>query len=111
MKNSKNLLLEYLASVRDPEHAASLFAEDGAFELPFLRSLGVAPRHSGRREIAGLIHQLLKLYPNFGFGPDDTRILIETPEKTFAEYVGHGRAAATGRTLHPVHWVPSSRGW
>src|SRR6476661_1894683 len=102
MKNSKDLLLEYLASVRDPEHAASLFAEDGAFELPFLRSLGVAPRHTGRREIAGLIHQLLKLYPNFAFGPNDTRILIETPEKTFAEYVGHGRAAATGRTLHQL---------
>ena len=47
---------------------------DGVFELPFLRSLGVAPRHTGRGEIAGLIHQLLKLYPNFAFGPDDTRI-------------------------------------
>jgi hypothetical protein len=43
MKDSKNLLLEYLASVRDPERAASLFAEDGAFELPFLRSLGSNP--------------------------------------------------------------------
>jgi hypothetical protein len=102
MKNSKALLLEYLASVRDPERAASLFAEDAAFELPFLRSLGVAPRHTGRHEIVGLIHQLLKLYPNFAFGPDDTRILIETPEKTFAEYVGHRRAAATGRTLHQL---------
>src|SRR6476646_5761148 len=102
MKDSKTLLLEYLASVRDPERAASLFAEDGAFELPFLRSLGVEPRHTGRREIARLIHQLLKLYPNFAFGPDDTRVLIETPEKTFAEYVGHGRAAATGRTLHQL---------
>ena len=40
MKDSKALLLEYLASVRDPE--------DGAFELPFLRSLGVAPRHAKR---------------------------------------------------------------
>ena len=98
MKNSKALLLDYLASVRDPERAASLFAEDGAFELPFLRSLGVEPRHTGRREIAGLIHQLLKVPPNFAFGPDETHILIETPEKTFAEYVGHGRAAATGRS-------------
>ena len=60
MKDSKTLLLDYLASVRDPEHAASLFAEDGVFELPFLRSLGVEPRHTGRGEIAGLIHQLLK---------------------------------------------------
>ena len=40
MKDSKALLLEYLASIRDPERAASLFADDGAFELPFLRSLG-----------------------------------------------------------------------
>jgi len=69
MKDSKTLLLNYLASVRDPERAASLFAEDGAFELPFLRSLEVEPRHTGRREIAGLIHQLLKLYLNFAFGP------------------------------------------
>jgi uncharacterized protein len=65
MKDSKTLLLDYLALVRDPEHAASLFAEDGVFELPFLRSLGAAPRHTGRGEIAGLIYQLLKLYPNF----------------------------------------------
>ena len=102
MKNSKALLLEYLSSVRDPEHLASLFAEDGTLELPFLRSLGVEPRHTGRGEIAGLIHQLLKLYPDFAFGPHDTRVLIETPEKTLAEYVGHGRAAATGRTLHQL---------
>jgi len=79
---------------------ASLFADDGAFELPFLRSLGVGPRYSGRREITALLHQLLKLYPNFAFAPDDIQILIETPQKTFAEYVAHARAAATGRAVH-----------
>jgi hypothetical protein len=100
MKNSKTLLLDYLASVRDPERAASLFADDGVFELPFLRSLGVEPRYTGRREIAGLVHKLLDLYPDFAFAPHDTRILIETPEKTFAEYQAHARAAATGRTAH-----------
>src|SRR4029077_20713107 len=100
MKDSTALLLEYLASIRDPEHAASLFAPDGVFELPFLRSLGVEPRYTGRREITALLRQLLTLYPNFAFAPDDIRILIETPEKTFAEYIAHARAAATGRTLH-----------
>ena len=35
----------------------------------------------------------LEIHPNFAFAPDDTRILSETP-------VAHGRAAATGRTLH-----------
>ena len=48
MKDSKALLLDYLASDRDPERAASLFADDGVFELPFLRSLGVEPRYTGR---------------------------------------------------------------
>jgi hypothetical protein len=100
MKNSKALLLDYLASVREPERAASLFADDGVFELPFLRSLGVEPRYTGRREITALVHKLLELYPNFAFAPNDIRILIETPEKTFAEYVAHARAAATGRTAH-----------
>ena len=100
MKNSKTLLLDYLASVRDPERAASLFADDGVFELPFLRSLGVEPRYTGGREIAALVRKLLELYPDFAFAPEDTRILIETSEKTFAEYQAHARAAATGRTAH-----------
>ena len=102
MKDSKTLLLTYLASIRDPERAAALFAEDGVFELPYLRSLGVGPRYVGRREITALLNQLLQLYPNFAFAPDDIRILIETPDKTFAEYVAHARAAATGRTLHQL---------
>ncbi len=100
MKDSKTLLLDYLTSIRDPERAASLFADDGVFELPFLRSLGVEPRYRGRHEITALINKLLELYPDFAFAPDDTRILIETLEKTFAEYVAHARAAATGRTAH-----------
>ena len=102
MKDSKDLLLEYLASIRDPERAASLFADDGVFELPFLRSLGVGPRYTGRREIAALLHHLLKLYPNFVFAPGDIQVLIETPEKTFAEYLVHARSADTGRTLHQL---------
>src|SRR5258708_334658 len=65
-------------------NALSLFADDGVFELPFLRSLGVEPRYAGRREITALVRKLLEIYPNFAFAPDDTRILIETPEKTFA---------------------------
>jgi len=102
MKDSKALLLEYLASIRDPERAASLFAADGVFELPFLRSLGVEPRHTGRREITALLHRLLELYPNFAFAPADIHILIETPEKRYAEYMAHARDAATGRTLHQL---------
>jgi hypothetical protein len=102
MKHSKALLLDYLGSIRDPERAASFFAEDGVFELPFLRSLGVEPRYTGRREITALLQQLLKLYPDFAFAPEDILVLIETPQKTYAEYLVHARAAATGRTLHQL---------
>jgi len=100
LKDAKTLLLEYLASVRDPDRAASLFAEDGVFELPFLRSLGVQARFVGRQEIAGLLQQLHKLYPDVAFAPADIRVLVETPEKTFAEYVTHATAAATGLKAH-----------
>jgi len=67
MKHSKALLLDYLASVRDPERAASLFADDGVFELPFLRSLGSNLVTPARREITALVRQLLEIYPNFAF--------------------------------------------
>jgi len=100
MKDSKALLLDYLASIHEPERAAALFADDAVFELPFLRSLGIAPRYTGRAEITALLEQLLTLYPNFAFAPKDIRVLIDTPEKTFAEYVAHARAASTGRTVH-----------
>ena len=102
MKNSKTLLLEYLGSIGDPDRAAALFAEDGALELPFLRSLGVEPRYTGRREIAACLRQLRKLYPDVAFAPNDTNVLIETPDKTLAEYVTHMTAASTGRLLHQL---------
>ena len=100
MKDSKALLLKYLGSIGDPDRAAALFAEDGALELPFLRSLGVGARYAGRREIAACLHQLRTLYPDVAFAPNDINVLIETPDQTFAEYVTHMTAAATGRLLH-----------
>ena len=102
MKDSKALLLEYLASIGDADRAAALFAEDGVLELPFLRSLGVGARYAGRREIAALLHQLRKLYPDIAFAPNDINVFIETPDKTFAEYVTHMTSAATGRLLHQL---------
>src|SRR6266404_8290845 len=93
MKDSKALLLKYLGSIGDPDRAAALFAEDGALELPFLRSLGVGARYAGRREIAACLHQLRKLYPDVASAPNDINVLIETRDKTFAEY----RTPASGR--------------
>jgi uncharacterized protein len=41
-----------------------------------------------------------KLYPDFGFKPQDTKVLIETPDQVFAECTAHTTAAGTGRLIH-----------
>ena len=100
MKDAKTLLLEFLAAVTHNENAAALFAEDGALELPFLHSLGIPWRHRGRRAIRELQDSLAGLYADFTFKPEDTHVLIDTPEQVFAEYTAHPTVKTTGRTLH-----------
>ena len=100
MKDAKTLLLEFLAAVTHGRDAATLFAEDGALELPFLHSLGIAWRPRGRQAIRELQDQLAGLYVDIGVLPEDTLVLIDTPEQVFAEYMAHTMARATGRTLH-----------
>jgi uncharacterized protein len=47
MKNAKELMLEYTAySFRDPKKAAEMFAEDGAFELPYLATFGLPTQYT-----------------------------------------------------------------
>src|SRR6202042_2785242 len=68
MKNAKELMLEYTAfSFRDPKKAAEMFAEDGAFELPYLATFGLPTRYSGRDAIAGFFQSVLDIYPGFQF--------------------------------------------
>jgi hypothetical protein len=100
MKDAKSLLLEFLAAATSGQNAAALFAEDGAVELPFLHSVGIRWRHQGRQAISELQASLAGLYLDFAFKPEDTQILIDTPEQVFAEYMAHTTAKATGRTLH-----------
>jgi hypothetical protein len=100
MKNAKTLLLEFLAAVTHHQDAAALFAEDGALDLPFLHSLGIPWRHQGRQAIREVQASLAGLYVDIGFLPEDTHVLIDTPEQVFAEYMAHTTAKATGRTLH-----------
>src|SRR5246500_4807418 len=100
MKDAKTLLLEFLAAVTHGQDAAALFAEDGALELPFLHSVGIPWRHQGRQAIRELQVSLSGIYLDFAFMPEDTHVLIDTPEQVFAEYKAHTTAKATGRTLH-----------
>jgi hypothetical protein len=49
MKNARQILEEFTASsFRAPKKAAEMFAEDGAFEMPYLDSLGFPWRYEGR---------------------------------------------------------------
>jgi ketosteroid isomerase-like protein len=100
MKDAKTLLLEFLAAVTHGQDAAALFAEDGAVELPFLHSVGIPWRHRGRQAIRDLQDQLAGFYLDFAFKPEETHVLIDTPEQVFAEYMAHPTVRATGRTLH-----------
>ena len=100
MKDAKTLLLDFLAAITNGEDAGALFAEDGAVELPFLYSVGIPWRHEGRRAIRELQAFLGELYVGFGFPPEDTTVLIDTPEQVFAEYMAKPTVRATGRTIH-----------
>ena len=79
MNDPHRLLLEYLLAFQDPEKASSMFAEDGVFEMPYLVSVGIEPRHEGRESIRGFISGVLDLYPDFRFAADDVTVLIDTP--------------------------------
>jgi hypothetical protein len=100
MSDATTLLREFLGNLRNPEKASALFAEDGAFEMPFFVSLGLPSRFEGPEGVKGLLTTVLEYYPDFEFKDEDITVLIETPDQVFAEYVTHATAAATGRLAH-----------
>ncbi|GGA97716.1 nuclear transport factor 2 family protein [Puia dinghuensis] len=81
---AKELLLAYLSNIQNPQKVADLFAEDGAFEMPYFASVGFPTRYAGKEQIVGMITGLLKQAPTFKF--INIKILIETPDQVFAEY-------------------------
>jgi uncharacterized protein len=102
MSDAKTLLREFLGNIRDPEKASSLFAEDGAFEMPFFVSLGLPNRFEGPEGVKELLTTVLEYYPDFEFKDEDITVLIDTPDQVFAEYVTHSTAPATGRLAHQL---------
>ena len=99
MKNAKELLEEFTAaSFRDPKKAAEMFTEDGAFEIPYLESVGVPGRYKGREAIEGFFRFVRELYPDMDL--ENIKVLIDTPEQAFAEYEFTAQSSKTGRH-HP----------
>ena len=101
MKNAKELMLEYTASsIRDPKKAAEMFAEDGAFEMPYLTTFGIPSQYRGRDAIAGLFQSALDLYPGIRF--ENIKVLIDTPDQAFGEFETTTVSSKTGRSVHQL---------
>jgi uncharacterized protein len=104
MKTAKELILAYTAySFRDPNKAAEMFAEDGAFELPYLATLGLPPEYKGRDAIARFFQSVLDIYPGFQF--ENVKVLIDTPDQVFAEFQATAVSSKTGRTVHQLFFA------
>jgi ketosteroid isomerase-like protein len=92
-------MLDYTAlAIRDPQKAADMFTQDGAFEMPYLATFGYATKYKGREAIAGFFRFVRDLYPDFEF--ENVQVLIDTPEQVFAEYEFTAVSSKTGREIH-----------
>jgi ketosteroid isomerase-like protein len=98
--NARRLLLAYTANISDPDFISSLFAEDGAIELPYLESIGLPTRTVGPEAIREFIIGLLQVIPDLGF--DTVDIMIETEDQVFGEWSVE-RTTAAGRLFSQTY--------
>jgi len=97
MKTAKELLQAYIDGTA--QESATLFAENGALELPYLADLGVDPRYEGPPTIGAFLTFLHeKMYPGFKF--IDVKIYIDTPDQAFGEYTIHQKSGISGKDVH-----------
>ena len=97
MKTARQLLQAYIDG--SAQEAASLFAKNGALELPYLADLGVEPRYEGPTNIGAFLSFLHeKMYPNFRFV--DVKIYIDTPDQAFGEYTIDQKSGISGKHVH-----------
>ena len=101
MKTAKELLLEYLENIGNPDKLVDLFAENGALELPYHASLGRTWRWQGRDVLHNFFKGVPQTFENFRF--QNIKILIETPDHVFAEYEVDTVANKTGRPYHQTY--------
>src|SRR3981189_2393155 len=83
MSDATTLLREFLGNIRDPEKASALFAEDGAFEMPFFVSLGLPDRFEGPEGVKGLITTVLEYYPTWSLKNRTLPAPSRTPTRGF----------------------------
>src|SRR5258708_3437631 len=104
MRTASQLLKAYLDNVQDAELASSLFAPDGALELPYLATIGYPWRAEGPEEVRKFLENVLSLVADFKF--HDAKIFIDTSDQVFGEY----KVTSTVRaTAHPFHQLYMGR--
>jgi ketosteroid isomerase-like protein len=84
MKTPLELLKAYLDNVKDLDIVASLFAEDGILELPYLETLGIPASYQGPENITAFLKNVINSVEDFRF--HDLQVFIETADQVFAEY-------------------------
>ena len=101
MKNARQLLEEFTASsARNPKKTAEMFAADGAFEMPYLESLGFPWRYEGREKVEEFFKFVRDLYPDMYF--HDVKVVCETPDVVVGEYEFNTKSSKTGRVIHQL---------
>ena len=101
MTNARQLLEEFTASsFRDPQKAAEMFAEDGAFEMPYLDSLGFPWRYEGREKVEGFFKFVRDLYPDMDL--HDVKVVCEMPDVVVPEYEFTTQSGKTDRVIHQL---------
>jgi ketosteroid isomerase-like protein len=101
MKSARQILEEFTASsFRDPKRAAEMFAENGAFEMPYLDSVGFPWRYERREEVEGFFKFVRDLYPEMDF--HDVKVVCATPDVVVSEYEFTAKSSKTGRVTHQL---------
>jgi len=101
MKTAQQLLEEYTSTAfRDIHWSASLFSEDGTYEVPYLESLGLPWRYQGRDQVEQYFGLIRNTYPELAF--HDVEIVSVTENCVVAEYEFTTRSSKTGRVIHQL---------
>ena len=101
MKTARQILEEFTASsFRDPKKAAEMFAENGAFEMPYLDSVGFPWRYEGREKVEAFFKFVRDLYSDMDL--HDVKVVCETPDVVVGEYEFTANSSKTGRVIHQL---------
>ena len=96
MRTASELLEAYLDNIGTPKIPASLFADDGVLELPWVNI-----HVQGPAEIEKMLAGFLTRVPGFRF--KNLAYFIQTPDKVAAEYQVETPAPDTGKIYRQTY--------